>query len=353
MTSPRTTPTAASDSPSTSGPTSAASSVMMPDGRSEHPVFPGHPAPPELDGWQHVYSGKVRELYVPEDDRMVATGTSVDDDAEYRAGCVLVLATDRLSAFDQVLATEIPDKGIVLTQMSLWWFNQLSEIPNHVLSTNVPEEVAGRAMVCKNLSMFPIEGIVRGYLTGSGLKDYRRTGEICGIGLPAGLEDGSRLQEPIFTPTGKAEVGEHDEPITFEEMVTGMGRAVSDRLRELSLQIYSRAEAIARERGIILADTKLEYGLDAYRGAITLGDEVLTPDSSRFWAAETWQPGRTQPSFDKQFVRDWLQSAESGWDGEGPAPSLPSVVVEKTRARYIEGYERLTGRTFGQEGPFA
>lgn len=325
------------------------STSVLADGRPEHPLFPGHPAPPELPGWKHVYSGKVRELYVPEDDRMVAMGTSVDDDAEYRAGCVLVLATDRLSAFDQVLATEIPDKGVVLTQMALWWFEQLSEVPNHVLGTNVPEEVRGRAMICKNLSMFPIEGIVRGYLTGSGLKNYRASGEICGIPLPDGLQDGSRLEQPIFTPTGKAEVGEHDEPITFQEMVDGMGKAVSDRLRELSLQIYARAEQIARERGIILADTKFEYGLDSYRGAITLGDEVLTPDSSRFWAAETWKPGQAQPSFDKQFVRDWLTSEQSGWDGHGPTPPLPQEVVEKTRSRYIEGYERLTGTTFNAE----
>lgn len=326
---------------------------VLPDGRPEHPKFPGHPAPPELDGWQHVYSGKVRELYVPEDDRMVATGTSVDDDAEYRAGCVLVLATDRLSAFDQVLATEIPDKGTVLTQLSLWWFEQLAEVPNHVLSTNVPEAVRGRAMVCKNLSMFPIEGIVRGYLTGSGLKDYRRTGEVCGISLADGLVDGSKLEPPIFTPTGKAEIGEHDEAITFEEMVEGMGRAVSERLRELSLNIYARAEEIARQRGIILADTKLEFGLDSYRGAITLGDEVLTPDSSRFWSVETWEPGKSQPSFDKQFVRDWLHSEESGWSGEGSAPELPADVVEKTRARYIEAFQRLTGASFSPEGPFA
>ncbi|NHU85007.1 phosphoribosylaminoimidazolesuccinocarboxamide synthase [Kocuria sp. JC486] len=327
-------------------------SSVLPDGRPEHPKFPGHPAPPNLDGWRHVYSGKVRELYVPEDDRMVATGTSVDDNAEYRAGCVLVLATDRISAFDQVLPTEIPDKGTVLTQLSLWWFEQLAEVPNHVLSTNVPDEVRGRAMVCKNLSMFPVEGIVRGYLTGSGLKDYRHQGSVSGVELPEGLVDGSRLEPPIFTPTGKAEIGEHDEPITFEEMVEGMGRAVSDRLRELSLEIYTRAEAIARERGIILADTKLEYGLDSYRGAITLGDEVLTPDSSRFWAVETWEPGKSQPSFDKQFVRDWLHSPESGWSGHGPTPALPEDVVQKTRERYIECYQRLTGSIFAPEGPF-
>ncbi|MDO4253844.1 MAG: phosphoribosylaminoimidazolesuccinocarboxamide synthase [Kocuria sp.] len=328
------------------------STSVTPHKGGEHPLFPGHPAPPELDGWKHIYSGKVRELYVPEDDRMVATGSSLHDDAEYRAGCVLVLATDRLSAFDQVLATEIPDKGIVLTQMSLWWFSQLTEVPNHVLSTNVPDSVRGRAMVCKNLSMFPVEGIVRGYLTGSGLKDYLNTGRVCGIELPDGLQDGSRLDDPIFTPTGKAEIGEHDEPITFEDMVDGLGRSVSERLRELSLRIYTQAEQIARERGIILADTKLEYGLDSYRGAITLGDEVLTPDSSRFWAVETWRPGQVQPSFDKQFVRDWLLSDESCWAGDGPAPQLPQHVVEKTRSRYIEGYERLTEMIFDPSGPF-
>ncbi|WP_144791147.1 phosphoribosylamine--glycine ligase [Kocuria palustris] len=321
--------------------------------RAEHPDFPGHPAPPVLEGWRHIYSGKVRELYVPEDEHMAATGASVGDDAEYRAGSVLVLATDRISAFDQVLPSEIPDKGIVLTQLSLWWFEQLSEVPNHLWSTDVPEEVRGRAVICKNLSMFPVECIVRGYLTGSGLKDYRRDGEICGVALPEGLVDGSRLEDPIFTPTGKAEIGEHDLPITFEEMADGMGTAVSERLRELSLQIYARAEAIARERGIILADTKLEFGLDSYRGAITLGDEVLTPDSSRFWDAETWEPGRSQPSFDKQYVRDWLRSEASGWDGQGAAPALPEDVVEPTRARYIEAFERLTGRTFSPDGPFA
>lgn len=323
------------------------------DGRPEHPQFPGHPAPPQLDGWRHIYSGKVRELYVPEDDHMAATGASVGDDAEYRAGSVLVLATDRISAFDQVLPTEIPDKGTVLTQLSLWWFEQLSEVANHVWSTEVPEQVRGRAVVCKNLSMFPVECIVRGYLTGSGLKDYRTSGEICGIGLPDGLVDGSRLEAPIFTPTGKAEVGEHDLPITFEEMSEGMGAAVSDRIRELSVQIYRRAEQIARERGIILADTKLEFGLDSYRGAITLGDEVLTPDSSRFWDAETWEPGRAQPSFDKQYVRDWLRSEASGWDGEGAAPGLPQDVVALTRSRYIEAFERLTGLGFSPDGPFA
>ena len=311
-----------------------------------------HPAPPEIPGWKHVYSGKVRELYVPDESRLRATGTAIHDDAEYRAGAVLVLASDRISAFDQVLPTTIPDKGVILTQLSLWWFERLAGIPNHVLTTDVHESVRGRAVICKNLSMFPVENIVRGYLTGSGLKDYRATGSICGIALPEGLRDGDRLEKPIFTPTGKAELGEHDEPITFREMADVVGNAVADRLRELSLRIYTVAEEVARERGIIVADTKMEFGLDSYRGAITLGDEVLTPDSSRFWDAETYKPGQAQPSFDKQFVRDWLRSEESGWDGRGAAPELPEHVVEQTRARYVEAFERLTGRAFDPHGPF-
>ena len=197
--------------------------------------------PPEIPGWRHIYSGKVRELYVPDESRLRATGVAIYDDAEYRAGSVLVLATDRISAFDEILPTEIPDKGKILTQLSLWWFEQLAAVPNHVLSTDVHESVRGRAVVCKNLSMFPVECIARGYLTGSGLKDYRETGEVCGIELPPGLVDGSRLAEPIFTPTGKAEVGEHDLPITFQEMADGVGHAVADRLRELTLEIYTAA----------------------------------------------------------------------------------------------------------------
>lgn len=307
--------------------------------------------PPEIPGWKHVYSGKVRELYVA-DESVRAEGASIHDDAEYRAGSVLVLATDRISAFDQILPTEIPDKGTILTQLSLWWFEQLADIPNHVLTTDVPEQVRGRALICKNLSMFPVENIVRGYLTGSGLKDYKASGAICGVELEDGLRDGDKLDPPIFTPTGKADVGEHDEAITFREMADVVGNSVADRLRELSLNIYSAAETIARERGIILADTKLEFGLDSYRGAITLGDEALTPDSSRFWDAETYKPGQAQPSFDKQYVRDWLRSEESGWDGTGPVPELPVDVVEKTHQRYVEAYERLTGKTFQPNGPF-
>ena len=302
--------------------------------------------PPMIPGWTHVYSGKVRDLYIPEESRYDAAGLTVSDDAEIRAGSVMVVASDRISAFDKILPTEIPDKGKILTQMSLWWFQQLSHIPNHVISTDVPESVAGRAMICKSLNMFPVECIVRGYLTGSGLASYRDTGSIAGIELPAGLVDGSRFETPIFTPTGKAEVGQHDEPVTREELYAEVGHAIGNRLEELSLELYSTAEKIAREQGIILADTKVEFGTDSYRGEITLGDELLTPDSSRFWDASEYEPGKSQPSFDKQFVRDWLRSPESGWDGSDNVPHLPEDVVEKTRARYVEAYERLTGTKF-------
>lgn len=303
------------------------------------------PEPTTIPGWKHIYSGKVRDLYVPEEGNDVI-GCSFADNAEARAGSVMVVATDRVSAYDHILATPIPDKGKILTQLSLWWFEQLDQVPNHVLSTNVPDEVAGRAMICKSLSMFPVECIARGYLTGSGLKEYRRTGAICGIELPDGLVNGSRLEEPIFTPTGKAEVGEHDEAITYEEMTDAVGRAMGERIRELTLYIYGTAEKIARERGIILADTKVEFGLDSYRGEVTLGDEVLTPDSSRFWDGAQWGPGRPQPSFDKQFVRDWLSSEASGWDRSSTPPELPAEIVDKTRARYVEAYEKLTGLEF-------
>ncbi|MBF1678761.1 phosphoribosylaminoimidazolesuccinocarboxamide synthase [Rothia mucilaginosa] len=302
--------------------------------------------PVEIPGWTHIYSGKVRDLYVPNEERFDATGLTVNDDAELRAGSVMVVASDRISAFDRILPTEIPDKGKILTQMSLWWFEQLKQVPNHVLSTDVPDVVAGRAMICRSLNMFPVECIVRGYLTGSGLAAYNETGEIAGVKLPAGLVDGSRLDTPIFTPTGKAEVGEHDELVTREELYAEVGQPVGERLEELSLSLYTTAEKIAREQGIILADTKMEFGTDSYRGEITLGDEVLTPDSSRFWDATQYEPGRAQPSFDKQYVRDWLRSPESGWDGSDNVPHLPEEVVEKTRARYVEAYERLTGTKF-------
>ncbi len=306
------------------------------------------PAAPTLPGWTPLYSGKVRDLYVP-----VAAGSGTAGNTPFagREDIVLVVASDRISAFDHVLASEIPDKGRILTGLSLWWFDQLN-VPNHVVATTVedgvPAAVAGRAMVCKKLDMFPIECISRGYLTGSGLLEYRESQTVCALPLPAGLVDGSRLEQAIFTPSAKAEVGDHDENITFEAMVETVGAPTADALRVLSLEIYSRAEEIARERGIILADTKVEFGTDPATGAITLGDEVLTPDSSRFWDAQLWAPGQAQPSFDKQYVRDWLASVESGWDraGDTPPPALPVDVVERTRARYVEAYERLTGATF-------
>jgi phosphoribosylaminoimidazole-succinocarboxamide synthase len=296
----------------------------------------------DLPGWKHFYSGKVRDLYVPEED----LGGAVSGQDR-----VLVVASDRISAYDHVLSSEIPDKGRVLTQLSLWWFEQLG-VEHHVLASTaaegVPAEVEGRAMICKRLEMFPVECIARGYLTGSGLAEYRQSGTVCDIPLPKGLVDGSRLGHAIFTPSAKAEVGEHDENITYDDVVAMVGDDIAARLSELTLKIYTRAEEIARGRGIILADTKVEFGIDVNTGVITLGDEVLTPDSSRFWDASTYEPGKAQPSFDKQFVRDWLTSAESGWDrsSDTPPPALPADVVEKTRARYVEAYEKLTGRTF-------
>jgi phosphoribosylaminoimidazole-succinocarboxamide synthase len=296
----------------------------------------------DLPGWEHVYSGKVRDLYVPADE---SVKDSVGQD------CVLVVASDRISAYDHVLSSEIPDKGRILTQLSLWWFEQLG-VEHHVLGSTaaegVPAEVEGRAMICKRLEMFPVECIARGYLTGSGLAEYRKSGTVCDIPLPEGLVDGSRLEHPIFTPSAKAEVGEHDENITYDDVVAMVGDDIAARLSELTLKIYTRAEEIARGRGIILADTKVEFGIDVAMGVITLGDEVLTPDSSRFWDASTYEPGKAQPSYDKQFVRDWLTSAESGWDrsSDTPPPALPADVVEKTRSRYVEAYEKLTDRTF-------
>jgi phosphoribosylaminoimidazole-succinocarboxamide synthase len=299
-------------------------------------------APPALPGWNHVYSGKVRDLYEPVDE-------SVSE--QFGQDCVLVVASDRISAYDHVLSSEIPDKGRILTQLSLWWFDQL-DVEHHVLASTVedgvPAAVEGRAMICKKLEMFPVECIARGYLTGSGLVEYRQSGTVCEIPLPEGLVDGSRLEQAIFTPSAKAEVGEHDENITYDAVVSIVGDDIAARLSELTLSIYTKAEEIARERGIILADTKVEFGYDVVNGAITLGDEVLTPDSSRFWDAATYEPGKAQPSYDKQFVRDWLTSAESGWDkaSDTPPPALPADIVERTRARYVEAYEKLTGRTF-------
>jgi phosphoribosylaminoimidazole-succinocarboxamide synthase len=284
----------------------------------------------DLPGATHVYSGKVRDLYDLPD------------------GHLLMVASDRISAYDVVLEPGVPDKGVVLTALSLWWFDQVSDlVPHHVVSSDVPAPVRGRAVVCERLDMFPVECVARGYLTGSGLLDYQRTGEVCGVPLPPGLRDGDRLPEPIFTPATKAALGEHDENVTYEHVADTVGADVAARLRDLTLAVYARGEAVARERGILLADTKIELGRRP-DGTIVLADELLTPDSSRYWPADTWQPGRAQPSFDKQYVRDWLTSPASGWDrGSGaPPPRLPDGVVSRTRARYVEAYERLTGRRF-------
>ena len=287
-----------------------------------------------IDGARHVHSGKVRDLYELEEGPF--------------AGELLMVASDRVSAFDHVLSPAIPDKGEILTRMSLWWFEQLADLaPHHVLSTDVPIAVHGRAVICERLAMYPVECVARGYLTGSGLLDYRATGEICGVPLPEGLEDGSRLPEPIFTPATKAELGEHDENVAYAAVVATVGEDVAARLRDLTLAVYSRAEGVARARGIILADTKLELGSRA-DGTMVLADEVLTPDSSRFWPAAEWEPGRAQASYDKQIVRNWLLSAESGWDKDGgdPPPVLPPEVVDRTRQRYVEAYELLTGQAY-------
>jgi phosphoribosylaminoimidazole-succinocarboxamide synthase len=289
--------------------------------------------PGDLEGWKHVYSGKVRDLYEPLDG----------------SGTVLVVASDRISAYDHVLSTPVPDKGRVLTALSLWWFERLADlVPHHVVGLDVPDAVRGRAMVCRRLEMFPVECVARGYLTGSGLAEYRAGGAVCGVPLPPGLQDGSRLPAPVFTPATKAALGDHDENVTFEQVGAVVGADDAARLRDLTLAVYTRAEDLARERGIVLADTKLEFGRVPGEDTVVLGDEVLTPDSSRFWPADQWSPGRAQPSFDKQFVRDWLTSAASGWDraSNSPPPPLPADVVERTRARYVEAYERLTGRTF-------
>lgn len=286
--------------------------------------------PSELDGLRRLHSGKVRDLYETAD------------------GLLLMVASDRISAFDFVLPTPVPDKGRILTQLSLWWFDQLADlVPNHVLSTGVPAEVAGRAMLCRRLDMFPVECVARGYLTGSGLADYSSSGTVCGHALPPGLVDGSELPEPLFTPATKAALGEHDENVTYDDVVRTVGEQPAAELRRLTLAVYDRARTVALDRGIVLADTKLEFGRTG-DGRVLLADEVLTPDSSRFWPADQWQPGRPQASYDKQFVRDWLTSPASGWDRAGgdPPPPLPDEVVDATRARYVDAYERLTGRPF-------
>jgi phosphoribosylaminoimidazole-succinocarboxamide synthase len=279
-----------------------------------------------------VARGKVREVYDAGSDRL------------------LLVASDRISAYDHVLPTPIPDKGRVLTQLSVWWFDQLTPVlesfgaTHHLLSaTDVPAEVAGRAMLVRRLEMLPVECVARGYLSGSGTVEYQRTGSIRDVPLPAGLVEGSRLPEPVFTPSTKAEQGEHDEAIDFAAVVAAVGAERAEQLRELTLALYRRGAEIALDAGIVLADTKVEFGLDP-DGGLVLGDEVLTPDSSRFWPATLWSPGAAQPSFDKQYVRDWLTS--SGWDRVSPPPELPADVVEATRERYVTAYERLTGTAF-------
>jgi phosphoribosylaminoimidazole-succinocarboxamide synthase len=272
-----------------------------------------------------VHSGKVRDIYHDGDD-------------------VVLVASDRMSIFDVILPTPIPDKGKILTRLSLWWFEQLVDIvPNHVISTDVPEEFAGRAIRCRRLAMVPVECVARGYLTGSGLKDYNASGAVSGVALPPGLVEASRLPEAIFTPSTKAPASEHDEPMTFEEVAHKVGPESAQRLRQITLDVYARGSEIAAERGIIIADTKIELGWDA-GGELVLGDEVLTPDSSRFWPADAWEPGRVQASFDKQPLRDW--AVNLGWDKKAPGPAIPEQIVEQTRARYIEAYERLTGQTW-------
>ncbi len=258
---------------------------------------------------------------------------------------LILVASDRVSVYDVILPTPIPDKGAILTQLSLWWFGQLSDlVPNHVISEDVPGEFAGRAIRCRRLSMLPVECIARGYLAGLGLSSYRESGSISGVELPGGLLEGSRLPEPVFTPSTKAALGEHDEYVPMARVRQLVGDETARRLEELTLAIYSRGAAIAHERGVIVADTKLEFGCDA-SGELVLADEVLTPDSSRFWSLAEWQPGRGQHSFDKQFVRDWSATL-TGWDRTAPGPEIPESVVAETRARYAEIYQRITGRAW-------
>ena len=286
----------------------------------------GAPPAPTITGWQHLRTGKVRDLYTN------------------GAGEILLVASDRISAFDWVLPTTIPNKGAILTQLSLFWFELLEDIvPNHIISDDVPTQVIDRAVIVKPLDMFEIECVARGYLTGSGLSEYKENQAVCGNSLPSGLVDGSQLPGNIFTPATKAEIGDHDINIDFESAIKIVGADDAAQLRDLTLSLYETAADFARSRGIILADTKFEFGRDA-KGVITLGDEVLTPDSSRFWESSTWQPGSAQSSFDKQFVRDFLTN--SGWDKKSPPPELPAEIVEKTAARYEEAYFRITGTKF-------
>ncbi|MGV0349771.1 phosphoribosylaminoimidazolesuccinocarboxamide synthase [Corynebacterium guaraldiae] len=283
---------------------------------------------PELSSYAHIASGKVRDIY------------EIDDST------LLMVVSDRISAYDHALEPAIPDKGRVLTATSKFFFDAI-DFPNHLAGTlddeRIPEEVLGRSMVVQKLDMLPFECVARGYLTGSGLKEYKASGSVCGVELPEGLTEASRLPEPIFTPATKAEQGEHDENVSFDVVVDKLGRERAEELRDATLRIYAKAAALAEEKGIILADTKFEFGVDKH-GTLVLADEVLTPDSSRYWPADTYEEGKVQPSFDKQYVRDWLTN--SGWDKESTPPRLPDDVVQATRARYVEAFERLSGTTF-------
>ncbi|OHO55814.1 phosphoribosylaminoimidazolesuccinocarboxamide synthase [Corynebacterium sp. HMSC035E02] len=283
---------------------------------------------PELSSYAHIASGKVRDIY------------EIDDNT------LLMVVSDRISAYDHALEPAIPDKGRVLTATSKFFFDAI-DFPNHLSGPlddeRIPEEVLGRAMVVQKLDMLPFECVARGYLTGSGLKEYKASGSVCGVELPEGLTEASRLPEPIFTPATKAEQGEHDENVSFDVVVDKLGRERAEELRDATLRIYAKAAALAEEKGIILADTKFEFGVDKH-GTLVLADEVLTPDSSRYWPADTYEEGKVQPSFDKQYVRDWLTN--SGWDKESTPPRLPDDVVQATRARYVEAFERLSGTTF-------
>jgi phosphoribosylaminoimidazole-succinocarboxamide synthase len=286
----------------------------------------GPPPAPSIPGWTHLRTGKVRDLYTND------------------LGNILLVASDRISAYDWVMPTEIPGKGAVLTQLSLFWFDLLEDIvPNHIVSTDVPEEVEDRAIIIQPLEMFAIECVARGYLTGSGWSEYKENSAVCGNKLPAGLLDGSELPASIFTPATKADIGDHDVNIDFDSASKIVGAKDAAELRDLTLKLYDVAADFAKSRGVILADTKFEFGRNA-AGAITLGDEALTPDSSRFWDQSTWAPGGTRPSFDKQFLRDYLVA--SGWDRNSPPPELPAEIVEKTADRYEEAFYRLTGSKF-------
>jgi len=287
---------------------------------------------PQLSDYKHLSAGKVRELY------------EIDDDT------LLMVATDRISAYDWILSTPVPDKGRVLTAMSFHFFD-IIDFPNHLAGgpedERIPAEVLGRAMVCKKLDMVPVECVARGYLTGSGLIDYKATQQVCGVDLPAGLVESSQLPEPIFTPAAKAELGEHDENVSLAQVADMVGKDLAEELKVDTLKIYTQAATVAKERGIILADTKFEFGRDK-DGTLVIGDEVLTPDSSRYWPADEYCEGKVQPSFDKQYVRDWLTSPASGWDrtSDTQPPALPADVIAATRARYIEAYEKISGKSF-------